>query len=91
MLPALTGQRQKGHEYFYWEFHEGEYAQAVRLGGWKAVRKGSRAIELYDLQTDVSETHDIASAHPDIVHRIEGIMGIRERVSARLRASPFET
>src|SRR6266496_905339 len=74
VLPALLGQTLQGHAYLYWEFHEGQYAQAVRWGRWKAVRKVSSAIELYDLETDVSETHDIAAAHPEVVLRIEEIM-----------------
>ena len=74
VLPALLGQGIKGHEYLYWEFHEGEYAQAVRLGRWKAVRKAKRATELYDLQTDVAERHDLAAAHPGVVRRVEKIM-----------------
>ena len=74
VLPALLGQKLKAHTYLYWEFHEGEYAQAVRWGRWKAVRKAKTAIELYDLETDVSEKNDIAAAHPDVVRRIEEIM-----------------
>ena len=74
VLPALLGQRIKGHEYLYWEFHEGEFAQAVRLGQWKAVRKVNRATELYDLQTDVAERHDFAAAHPGVIRRMEEIM-----------------
>lgn len=74
MAPSLLGQKQSGHEYLYWEFHEGEFAQAVRLGNWKAVRKQNRPLELYDLQTDLSEQRDVATAHPPIVKRIEAIM-----------------
>ncbi len=75
MLPALFGRRARGREYFYWEFHEGEFAQAVRLGRWKAVRKGfDKPVELYDLQTDLGETRDRAARHPRVVRRVEVIM-----------------
>jgi arylsulfatase A-like enzyme len=75
MLPALFGRRQQGHEYLYWEFHEGAFAQAVRLGRWKGVRKGgNQPVELYDLQTDVGETRNFAASRPEIVRRIEEIM-----------------
>ena len=53
----------------------------MRLGKWKAVRKANKPIELYDLQTDVSETRDVAAAHSDIVRRIEGIMKAEHRES----------
>jgi arylsulfatase A-like enzyme len=76
IVPALLGQQQRNHEYFYWEFHERGFSQAVRLGDWKGVRLGTRsaALELYDLKTDMAETKNVASAHPEVVRRIEEIM-----------------
>ena len=38
------------------------------------MRKVNRAIELYDLQTDVAERYDIAVAHPEILRRVEEIL-----------------
>jgi len=31
---------QKDHDYLYWEFFEGGFRQAVRMGDWKAIRMG---------------------------------------------------
>lgn len=73
-LPTLLGREQKGHEYLYWEFHERGFAQAVRLGRHKGVRKDRGAIELYDLNHDIGEQQNIAPQHPDIVGRIEKLM-----------------
>jgi arylsulfatase A-like enzyme len=71
MLPAILGKKGKGHEFLYWEFHEGGFQQAVRMGDWKAVRRGEDGpLELYDLKTDISEQTDIAQKHPEIVKRI---------------------
>jgi arylsulfatase A len=72
-LPELTGKKQKEHEYLYWEFHERKTTdQAIRMGRWKAVRHSPPGpIELYDLETDVSETNDISAQHPEIVARIK--------------------
>jgi arylsulfatase A-like enzyme len=81
MLPALTGRRQPNHEYLYWEFHEGGYVQAVRLGRWKALRRLNSETELYDLQTDVKESHNLASDHPELVKRMAEIMR-REHVES---------
>lgn len=71
-LPALSGKgRQRQHDYLYWEFHEGGGRQAVRMGKWKGVRyqvkkdPGS-TVELYDLEKDPAEQHNIAAAHPEI-------------------------
>jgi arylsulfatase A-like enzyme len=75
MLPAIEGRPQTGHEYLYWEFHEGGFAQAVRMGDWKGVRRGlGGAAELYNLRDDLGETKNVAADHPDVVKRIEEIL-----------------
>ena len=73
VAPALLGKPQvRRHEYLYWEFHERGFKQAVRLGAWKAVRPGTGVpIEVYNLASDLSEQHDVASAHPEIVAQAE--------------------
>lgn len=59
----------------YWELPEGDskpLRQAARWKDWKAVRYGyDAAIELYDLSSDVGETHDVAMQHPDVVKQFE--------------------
>ncbi|MBQ4915327.1 arylsulfatase [Maribacter sp. MMG018] len=79
-LPTLLGEndKQKKHEYLYWEFHEMGGRQAIRLGDWKAVRYNvfkspDAKMELYDLKTDIGETNNIADKHPDVVKKMEGI------------------
>jgi arylsulfatase A-like enzyme len=69
---ALKGQAQPAHDVFYWEFHERGFQQAVRMGRWKAVKLAkTAALELYDLDADPREQHNVASAHGDIVKKIE--------------------
>jgi len=80
LLPTFFQRgKQKQHEYFYWEFHENDGRQAVRLDNWKgvklAVNKSANApIELYDLKNDPQEQNNIASKFPSVVKRIEAIM-----------------
>jgi len=82
MALALYGKNAPAHEYLYWEFHEGGFAQAVRMQNWKGVRKGLNGkIELYDLQKDVKETTDLSAKYPKIVARIAEIMK-REHVES---------
>lgn len=77
MLPAIlgpsrAGREQQQHEYLYWEFHERGFKQAVRSGPWKAVRLAQgEPLELYNLDNDLGEQHNIAAEHPDIVARME--------------------
>jgi arylsulfatase A-like enzyme len=75
MARALRGERQPPHEFLYWEFHERGFQQAARMGRWKAVRlKPGAPLELYDLDTDPAEAHDVASAHPDVVAKIDAYL-----------------
>lgn len=67
MLPTLFGrdQDQRKHEYLYWELRG---QQAIRMGKWKALRlKPGRKIQLYDLDSDIAESKDLADEHPEIV------------------------
>jgi arylsulfatase A-like enzyme len=84
VLPVLLDKRGPDRKYLYWEFHEGGFVQAVRMGKWKAVRKGvGGKLELYDLQTDIAETHDLAGTNPKIIEQIDAIMK-REHVVSPL-------
>jgi arylsulfatase A len=79
-LPTLLGQPgQKQHPYLVWEFYGYGGQQAVRLGRWKGIRidcykNPTGPLQLYDLETDPTESRDIASAHPDIVAKMEEIL-----------------
>ena len=75
-LPTLQGlpQTQK-HEFLYWEFHEGGSQQAARMGDWKAIRPElGKALELYNLKTDIGETKNVAALNPDVVIKFENFL-----------------
>ena len=84
MARALRGATQPTHDFLYWEFHERGFQQAVRMGRWKAIRlKPGTALELYDLDADRNEERDVASAHPDVVSRIETYLKTARTASER--------
>ncbi|MCG6186302.1 arylsulfatase [Maribellus maritimus] len=73
LVPLLKGENKPIHtEPIFWE-HEGN--KAVRLGKYKLVSKWNKEREteweLYDLETDRSEMHNIASQQPEKVNEME--------------------
>ena len=79
-LPTLLAKgNQVKHDYVYFEFHEGDGAQAVRKGKWKAVVRGVKsekpsALELYDLENDPAEQNNVASKFPEISAQLSSII-----------------
>ena len=81
LVPAFTNQS-LAREAIYWE-HEGN--RAVRMGKWKLISKASkkhsfvwdktdelalRHWELFDMEKDRTEMHDLASEQPDLVKQM---------------------
>ena len=52
--------------------------KAVRWGRWKGIitgiREGNTTMQLFDLETDIQELHDVSADHPDVVERLRGFM-----------------
>lgn len=76
IVPSLLDGTEVGNDRpLYWEFQKNPKSnlkQAVRWGRWKAVRLSPQApLEIYDLQTDVGETRNVAEKHPDLVEKFE--------------------
>jgi arylsulfatase A-like enzyme len=64
LVPTFTGKPLKRKTPLFWE-HEGN--RAVRAGRWKLVsafNQGAGDWELYDLETDRTEMHDLIAAQP---------------------------
>ncbi len=91
-VPTLVGQddKQKQHEYLYWEFYERGTKQAVRMGKWKAVRQPmlTGKTELYDLSVDIGEENNVADKHPDLVAKMEATMAEAHVPSPRWQVKP---
>lgn len=68
----------------YWE-HEGN--AAVRVGRWKLVRRYPGPWELYDMEADRTELHDLATGQPD---RVREMAALYESWAARCGVIPRE-
>jgi arylsulfatase A-like enzyme len=100
VAPLLLGEglsKLAKREFLYWEapvwvsktgrFRPDVLPQAVRMGPWKALRnRPGSALALYHLETDISETRDVSSDHPEIVRRIEEYLE-----TARTEPRPHDT
>lgn len=63
---------------------------AVRSGKWKLIERfEDQSVELYDLETDLGESRNLADSRPDIVRAMRADLGSwRARVGARVPATP---
>lgn len=61
----------------YWEFYEGGFSQAVRLGNWKYIysEKNNQhpKWELFDLNTDLSEANNLTELNPIKLNEMKAI------------------
>ena len=82
-MALLNGAKTLNRDAIYWHFpanleanRDGSTwrttpAGAVRVGRYKLIEFFERGtIELYDLETDISETHDLAASSPELTARI---------------------
>lgn len=85
-LPLLKGEmaKQKTHDFLYFEFCKGDrqviFSQAVRQGKWKAYRQRQKdgtmsALEIFNLEKDPFEEHNLAGERSDIVKEMQRIIG----------------
>ncbi|MDT8389145.1 MAG: arylsulfatase [Lentisphaeria bacterium] len=67
MVPTFTDQPH-GRDVLYWEHHGN---RGVREGKWKLVAEKNEPWELYDLEADRTELHDLVEKHPEKVEELK--------------------
>ena len=70
LVPILKGSKRKGHEYLGFE-HFNEKA-LIAKDGWKIIQPGNKAQwELYNLNEDRTEMHNVADKYPDRLAKMQ--------------------
>jgi arylsulfatase A-like enzyme len=88
LAPAFAGGQLHRKAPIFFE-HEGN--RAVRAGQWKLVAKGKTGPwELYDMEADRTEMHDLASQHPDRVAEMAGLWEKWAQANYVLPMNPWE-
>jgi choline-sulfatase len=88
LLPVLAGEaRPKPVAFIADVILHGAPRSAIRRGPWKLVLspRPLLPLELYDLDADPGETHDVAAAHPDIVEGLRALLRDAQRTRFELR------
>lgn len=95
LLPTLLGQSQPPRPYLYREFAGYGGQQSLRVGPWKAVRqrikKGNMEVELYNIDEDISESHNVAAEHPELVAELTAKMSQVRTPSATFPLFPADS
>jgi arylsulfatase len=68
MLPLLEGKEWPGHDFFLSGL---DRFRMYREGRWKIVRTNGEQWQLYDMENDPTEMHDLARENDAIVERLE--------------------
>lgn len=79
LTALLTEKKEPGPRMLFWEMPIGvEMSKfdnrrwAVRDGKWKLLQeRAGKALELYDLESDRTESKNVAAQHPEVVQRLE--------------------
>lgn len=73
---TLTDEAQSPERTFYWHFPNytnqgGRPASAIRQGKWKLIEQlEDHSLELYDLESDISETKNVAAENKEVADRL---------------------
>jgi len=76
MVPTLTGEGdQQQHEFLYWEFNEkAGPTQAVRTGNWKLIKRYEKPLALFNLESDIGESNNLAKEYPEQLDRLVSML-----------------
>jgi arylsulfatase A-like enzyme len=79
VIPILEGRAPEVERVLFWRTTTGNRSQkAVRRGDWKVVIDATRTF-VFNVRTDISERHDLASRRQDIAQKLQPLLADWER------------
>jgi len=84
LVPIFQGQQRAARDAIFWS-HEGN--NAVRQGKWKLVLRHPERWELYDLDADRTELHDVAGEHRE---KVKEMAAMWERWADEVGVVPWD-
>ena len=89
LLPTLSGRSPVVERQLFWRVKRPHEQRAVRSGPWKLLQDG-RNFYLFDVARDPGERHDLTSARPDLVRRLNAALDAWEKDVATQNRVPSE-
>lgn len=83
MVPIFAGETREPHDFLY--FHFGDN-RAIRKDNWKVVTHRASQWELYDIEKDGTEMHNLAADHPEKVKELSELWHVTAEKVDRLKA-----
>ena len=90
LMPVFRGETREPHPELYFQFNTN---RAIRSGKWKLVSHRRARWELYDINTDGTETRDLSTEMPDLVEKLSRrwhALAKRDRLKKNLGAPVTE-
>lgn len=92
MIAELKGEKQKEHDFLYWEYAAAKGQMAVRMGDFKAIRLNvnkdkDAPIELYNVVDDPEELNNLAAQNSELVAKAAKVMSEEHTLNENF---PFE-
>jgi arylsulfatase A-like enzyme len=88
LVPVLSGQQFDNDRTLFFSHVLG---RGVRRGPWKASKLGRRGWELFEINTDPGETHDVSGEHPELLDELVGGLTEWERANQGSGAAARES
>lgn len=95
--PLLLGkpEKQRQHDFLYWEFTEQKGKRAIRQGDWKLIQTAVSTDrpdppELFNLDKDPGEMTNVAESHPQIVGQLMDLMSKSHQPNPSFPLFPHE-